>query len=54
MTSPWFGLRLQVRALAMFSGNSTTDLCHFSDCQVALPGWGTLQVDLSLGTLFAY
>jgi opacity protein-like surface antigen len=54
MTSPGFGLRLHLRALAMLSGSSTTDLCHFSDCHVALPGGGTVQVDLSLGTLFGF
>lgn len=54
MTSPGFGLRLQVRSLALFSGGSTRDLCRWSTCEVALPGWGTLQWDLSAGTLFAF
>ena len=54
MTSPGFGLRLQLRALGLFSGGSTKGLCHFSDCEIVLPGWGTLQVDLSVGTLFAF
>lgn len=54
MTSPGFGLRLQLRALALFSPSSTKDLCRFSTCEVALPGWGTLQWDLSAGTTFAF
>jgi hypothetical protein len=54
MTSSWFGLRLQGRALAIFSNGGTTDLCHFSDCHVAIPGWGTVQGDLSVGALFAF
>jgi hypothetical protein len=54
MTSPGFGLRLQFRALALFSGSSTRDLCRWSTCSVALPGWGTPQWDLSAGTTFAF
>lgn len=54
MTSPGFGLRLQLRALALFSGSSTRDLCRWSTCEVALPGWGTMQWDLSAGTTFAF
>lgn len=54
MTSPGFGLRLQLRALALFSGSDTRDLCRWSTCSVALPGWGTVQWDLSAGTTFAF
>lgn len=54
MTSPGFGLRLEFRALALFSGGSTRDLCRWSTCEVALPGWGTLQTDVSAGALFAF
>lgn len=54
MASPGFGLRLQLRTLALFSGSDTRDLCRWSTCSVALPGWGTLQWDLSAATTFAF
>jgi hypothetical protein len=49
-----FGARLEVRTLALFSGGSLKGLCQFSECNVGLTGWGTLQVDLSIGTLFSF
>lgn len=54
MKSRGFGLRLQLRALALFSGSSRRDLCRWSTCEVAIPAHGTFQVDLSAGTLFAF
>jgi hypothetical protein len=49
-----FGARLELRTLALFSGGSLKGLCQFSECNVGLTGWGTLQVDLSIGTLFSF
>lgn len=54
MRTPGFGLRLQLRALALFSGSSRRDLCRWSTCEVAIPAHGTYQVDLSAGTLFSF
>lgn len=54
MASRNFGVRLELRALALFSGGSLKGLCQFSECNVGLTGWGTLQVDLSVGTLFTF
>ena len=49
-----FGARLELRTLALFSGGSLKGLCQFSECMVGLTGWGTLQVDVSIGTLFSF
>lgn len=49
-----FGARFELRALALFSGGSLKGLCEFSECRVGLTAWGTLQVDLSVGTLFSF
>ena len=49
-----FGARLQLRALALFAGGSLKGLCQWSDCAVGLTGWGTLQADVSVGTLFSF
>jgi hypothetical protein len=49
-----FGARLELRTLALFSGGSLKGLCQFSECAVGLTGWGTLQVDLSIGALFSF
>jgi hypothetical protein len=49
-----FGARLEARTLALFSGGSLKGLCQFSECNVGLTGWGTLQVDLSIGALFSF
>jgi Outer membrane protein beta-barrel domain len=49
-----FGARFELRTLALFSGGSLKGLCQFSECNVGLTGWGTLQVDLSIGTLFSF
>ena len=54
MRSRGLGLRLQLRALGLFSGSSRRDLCRWSTCEVAIPSNGTFQVDLSAGTLFAF
>ena len=48
------GARFQLRALALFSGGSLDGLCQWSYCSVGLTGWGTLQADVSVGTLFAF
>ena len=54
MATRTFGVRADLRALALFSGGSLKGLCQFSECRVGLTGWGTLQVDLSVGTLFSF
>lgn len=54
MATRSFGARLELRTLALFSGGSLKGLCQFSECMVGLTGWGTLQVDLSIGTLFSF
>ncbi len=54
MASRTFGFRLEARALALFSGGSLRGLCQWSDCSVGLTGWGTLQADVSVGTLFTF
>ena len=54
MATRTFGARFDLRALALFSGGSLKGLCQFSECRVGLTGWGTLQVDLSVGTLFSF
>jgi len=54
MATRSFGARVQLRALALFSGGSLRGLCQWSDCSVGLTGWGTLQADVSVGTLFSF
>jgi hypothetical protein len=54
MATRTFGARLEVRTLALFAGGSLKGLCQFSECNVGLTGWGTLQVDVSVGTLFSF
>ncbi len=54
MATRTFGVRFDLRGLALFSGGSLKGLCQFSECNVGLTGWGTLQVDLSVGTLFSF
>lgn len=54
MAARSFGARFELRALALFSGGSLKGLCQFSECEVGLTGWGTLQLDLSLGTFFSF
>ncbi len=54
MATRSFGARLELRALGLFSGGSLKGLCQWSDCEVGLTGWGTLQLDLSVGTMFSF
>lgn len=54
MLTRGFGARLQLRALALFAGGSTKGLCEWSDCLVGLTGWGTLQGDVSVGTVIVF
>lgn len=54
MVNRTFGVRLEARALALFSGGSLRGLCQWSDCLVGLTGWGTLQAEASVGTLFSF
>ncbi|MBK9964367.1 MAG: outer membrane beta-barrel protein [Holophagales bacterium] len=54
MVSRTIGVRLEARALALFSGGSLRGLCQWSDCLVGLTGWGTLQAEASVGTLFSF
>jgi hypothetical protein len=54
MASDTFGVRLEARAIAVFSGGSATGLCGGSGCTIGLSGWGTLQADLSAGILIAF
>ena len=54
MATRTFGVRFELRGLALFSGGSLKGLCQFSECAVGLTGWGTLQADLSVGTLFSF
>lgn len=54
MTSRHFGLRFELRTITMFETFSTVDLCRFSECDIGFPGGATLQVDLALGTVFAF
>jgi len=54
MATRSFGARVQVRALALFAGGSLRGLCEWSACSVGLTGWGTLQADVSVGTLFSF
>jgi hypothetical protein len=54
MASPGFGVRLEARALGIFSGGSAAGLCGGSGCTIGLSGWGTLQADFSAGLLVAF
>lgn len=54
MASDSFGVRLEARALAIFSGGSAAGLCGGSGCTIGLSGWGTLQADFSGGVVFAF
>ena len=54
MASDTFGVRLEARAIAIFSGGSAAGLCGGSGCTIGLSGWGTLQADLSGGVLIAF
>lgn len=54
MASPGFGARIQLRALAIFEGASEKGLCRYSGCHIAVPGPATVQLDLSVGAVFAF
>ena len=54
MASDSFGVRLEARALALFSGGSAAGLCGDSGCTIGLSGWGTLQADVSAGVVLAF
>ena len=54
MASDTFGVRLEARGIAVFSGGSGAGLCGPSGCTIGLSGWGSLQADLSGGILLAF
>ena len=54
MASDTFGVRLEARGLAIFSGGSTAGLCGGSGCTIGLSGWGAFQADLAAGVLVAF
>ncbi len=54
MASDTFGVRLEARGIAVFSGGSGSGLCGPSGCTIGLSGWGSLQADLSGGILLAF
>lgn len=54
MANETFGVRLEARGIAVFSGGSGSGLCGPSGCTIGLSGRGALQADLSGGVLLAF
>jgi hypothetical protein len=54
MATDSFGVRLEARAIGIFSGGSASGLCGPAGCTIGMTGWGTLQADFSGGVLLGF
>lgn len=54
MATESFGVRLEARAIGIFSGGSASGLCGPAGCTIGMTGWGTLQADFSGGILLGF